>query len=53
MDVFKSQGLATAEEAIKRIAVLYGIEKEARGHPPEARVAIRQEKAKPLVDDLE
>jgi transposase len=33
--------------------VLYGIEKEAQGQPPEARVAIRQEKAKPLVDDLE
>jgi transposase len=53
VDVFKSQGLATAEEAIKRIAVLYGIEKEAWGQPPEARAAIRQEKAKPLVDDLE
>jgi len=53
VDVFKSQGLAIAEEAIKRIAVLYGIEQEARGQPPEARAAIRQEKAKPLLDDLE
>lgn len=53
VDVFKSQGSAIAEEAIKRIASLYGIEKEVRGQPPEARVEIRQEKAKPLVDDLE
>jgi hypothetical protein len=53
VDVFKSQGLATAEEAIKRIAALYGIEKEARGLSPEGRAAIRQAKAKPLLDELE
>ena len=41
VDVFKSQGLATAEEAIKRIAMLYGIEKEARDLSPENRAAIR------------
>ena len=34
VDVQQSQGSAIAEEAIKRIAKLYGIEKEARGHPP-------------------
>jgi len=53
VDVFKSQGLAIAEEAIKRIAALYGIEKEARGQSPETRVMLRQEQAKPLLDDLE
>ena len=53
VDVFKSQGSVTAEEAIKRIAALYGIEKEVRGLLPEYRAAIRQEKAKPLLDDLE
>lgn len=53
VDVFKSQGLAIAQEAIKRIAALYGIEKEARGQSPEDRAAIRQEKAKPLFDELE
>ena len=53
VDVFKSQGLPIAEEAIKRIARLYGVEKEARGEPPEKRVAIRQKKAKPLFDELE
>lgn len=53
VDVFKSQGLSIAEEAIKRIAALYGVEKEARGKSPEDRATIRQEKAKPLFDELE
>jgi len=53
VDVYKSQGSTIAEEAIRRIAALYGIEKEVRGQLPEYRAAIRQEKAKPLLDDLE
>ena len=53
VDVHKSQGSAIAEEAIKRIAVLYGIEKDARGQPPDERAKIRQEKAKPVLDDLQ
>jgi transposase len=53
VDVYKSQGSAIAEEAIKRIAVLYGIEKDARGQPPDERAKIRQEKAKPVLDDLQ
>ncbi len=53
VDVHKSQGSAIAEEAIKRIARLYGVEKQARGQPPDERVKIRQEKAKPVFDDLE
>ena len=53
VDVLKSQGSAIAEEAIKRIVALYGIEKEGRGQSPEDRATIRQEKAKPLFDDLE
>ena len=53
VDVQQSQGSAIAEEAIKRIAKLYGIEKEVRGHSPKERVAIRQKNAKPIFDDLE
>ena len=49
----KSQGSAIAEEAIQRIAALYGIEKEVRGRPPDERVKIRQRKSKPIFDDLE
>ena len=49
----QSQGSAIAEEAIKRIARLYGVEKAARGQPPDERAKIRQDKAKPIFDDLE
>ena len=48
-----SQGSAIAEETIRRIAKLYGIEKQVRGQPPDERVRIRQEKAKLVFDDLE
>ena len=53
VDIHASQGLVTAEEAIRRIAELYAVEKEARGQPPDARVRLRQTKAKPIFDDLE
>ncbi len=53
VDVYKSQGSAIAEETIKRIAILYGIEKEARGQPPDQRLKIRQDRSKPMFDDLE
>ena len=53
VDVFAAQGSAIAGEAIKRIAQLYGVEKQARGQSPEARAALRQENAKPIFDDLE
>jgi len=47
------KGSSIAEEAIKRIAELYGIEKQARGRPPENRTALRMAKAKPIFDNLE
>ena len=53
VDVHKSQGSAIAEEAVRRIANLYAVEKEARGRPPDERVRIRQSKARPVFDDLE
>ena len=53
VDIHKSQGSSIAEEAIKRISSLYAIEKEARGSPPDNRVAIRQTQAKLIFDDLE
>ena len=53
VDVFKAQGSAIAEEAIKRIASLYAIEAEARGLPPDERVQLRQARARPIFDDLE
>ena len=46
VDVFESSGSAIAQEAIKRIAGLYKIEKDARGSPPEVRVKLRQQHSK-------
>ena len=42
VDIFKASGLEVAEEAIKRIALLYAVEKEARGKDPAERVRLRQ-----------
>jgi transposase len=53
VDIHKAQGSAIAGEAIKRIAQLYGVEKEVRGQPPEVRVKARRSKSKPIFDDLE
>lgn len=53
VDVFASQGNAIAEKAIRKIAELYAVEKDARGKAPDVRVALRQARAKPIFDDLE
>ena len=53
VDVFASQGNAIAEEAIRRIAELYAVEKDARGKALEDRVALRKARAKPIFDGLE
>jgi len=53
VDVHKSQNSPIAEEAIRRIAALYAIEKHARGSPPDRRAEIRQARARPIFDDLE
>ena len=53
VDVQQSEGSAIAEEAIKRIAGLYAIEKTARGRSAAERVTLRQRQAKPIFDDLE
>lgn len=53
VDIFKNSGLEIAEEAIKRIALLYAVEKAARGKSPEERALIRQQQAKPVFDELE
>ncbi|UWQ59335.1 IS66 family transposase [Leisingera caerulea] len=53
VDVFQSQGLVVAEEAIRRTAELYAVEKDARGRPPQERAQLRQSRSKPLLYDLE
>ena len=41
-----------AEEALRRIRQLYGIEAEIRGRTAEERLAARQERSRPIVDAL-
>lgn len=53
VDVFASQGSAIAEEAIRRIAELYAVEKDVRRRTPEERVKLRQARSKPIFEDLE
>ena len=52
-DIATSTGSPIATEALEKIAELYRIEKVIRGSPPEARVAVRQEQAKPLFEELQ
>jgi transposase len=42
-----------ASEALTRIADLYAVEKEIRGRNAAERRAVRQEKSKPILDELE
>ncbi len=53
VDVHKAQGSAIADEAIRRIADLYTVEKAARGLPPDKRAEIRQAEARPVFKSLE
>jgi len=41
-----------AEEALRRIAALFGIERTIRGQAPEQRRAVRLAQTTPLIDDL-
>ncbi|MGH8700353.1 MAG: IS66 family transposase, partial [Burkholderiales bacterium] len=42
-----------AIEAVRRIDALFAIERDINGLSPDRRVAVRAERSKPLVDDLE
>ena len=53
VDIFQSQGSQIAQEAIRRIALLYAVEKTARGKSADERVSLRRDKAKPVFDELE
>ena len=51
--VHQAQGSAIADEAIRRIAELYAVEKVARGLPPDKRAEIRRAEARPVFQSLE
>jgi transposase len=51
-DILAATESATAAEAIRRIGELYAVEKQVRGSPPEIRLAARQTRARPTMEDL-
>ena len=53
VDVHNAQGSAIADEAIRRIAELYAVEKMGRGLQPDKRAEIRQVEARPVFYGLE
>src|SRR5215212_2230725 len=51
-EIHQATGSPLAEEALRRIRQLYGIEAEIRGRSAEERHTVRQERSKPIVDAL-
>jgi transposase len=51
-DLHVAHASPIASEAIERIAALYAIEQEIRGHPPAERCEVRRARARPLIDQL-
>jgi transposase len=51
-DISVSDRSPIAAEAIRRIGELYAIEREIRGKPPSERATVRQQHARPQLDEL-
>ncbi|WP_420232883.1 IS66 family transposase [Pseudomonas sp. ABY48] len=51
-DVYKDQASPLAALALQQIAALYVIEGKIRGQPPNQRKAVRQSRARPLLEQL-
>jgi transposase len=51
-EIHRATGSPLAEEVLRRIGELYGIEAEVRGQPAEVRRTVRQERSRPLVEAL-
>jgi transposase len=51
-DILAATDSPTATEAVRRIGELYAVEKQVRGSPPEIRLAARQARARPVMEDL-
>lgn len=51
-DLYQAHASSIAEEALRRIDVLYEIEEQIRGRPSDQRQQIRQQRARPLTDSL-
>ena len=51
-DIHQASGSQIAAQVLERIAKLYEIETEIRGRPPDDRRAVRQARARPLLESL-
>lgn len=51
-DFHQTTGSPLAREALERIGQLFAVEREIDGQPPDERQAVRQAKARPLLDAL-
>jgi transposase len=51
-DIEQAHASPLAGDALKRIAELYAVESEIRGHPPDERKQIRQARSVPLIASL-
>ena len=51
-DIFKKDGSSIAQDGLRRISPLYDLEREIRGRSADERLACRQQKAKPILEDF-
>jgi len=51
-EIFERDGSQIAAEGLRRIAEFYAIEADIRGNNPDERLAVRQARTAPLVDDF-
>lgn len=51
-DLHQAHASPIAAEALQRIGVLYGIEREIRGRSPDQRCEVRNSRARPLLDSM-
>jgi transposase len=51
-DLYEAHASPIAKESLERIAELHGIQKEIRGRPPDDRKQVRDQQARPLLEDL-
>jgi transposase len=52
-DLARLKKAPIAIEAVERIDALFAIEREINGKPPQERVRVRQERSRPVVEELE
>lgn len=51
-DLYVARKCPTSKEALERIGALYDIEEAIRGQSPEVRLAVRQDRAVPILNEL-